>query len=153
MNRITRREWIRWSGGACAALGGHLAGASQHGPVPPNIILILTDDQGWTGTSIKMDDRIPGSASDYYRTPNIERLARSGMRFSNGYAAAPICSPTRYSIQFGQTPARLRMTQVDAEMGRKVNHAQLTIPQVLKQVNPLYRAAHFGKLVIECDQP
>ena len=150
MNRITRREWIRWSAGAGAAL---TAAAAQNGRMPPNIILILTDDQGWTGTSIRMDDRIPGSASDYYRTPNIERLGRSGMHFSNGYASAPVCSPTRYSIQFGQTPARLRMTQVDAEMGRKVNHAQLTIPQLLKRIDPRYKAAHFGKWGIECDQP
>lgn len=151
INPLTRRQWIQFSG--AAALSLPLAGAAQRGPLPPNIILILTDDQGWTGTSIRMDDRIAGSASDYYRTPNIERLARSGMRFSNGYASSPVCSPTRYSIQFGQTPARLRMTRVDAAMGREVNHAQLSIPKVLKQADSRYRAAHFGKWHIECDQP
>lgn len=150
---MNRRNWMKLSGGAIAAFAANAAAWSQSRPKSPNIILFLTDDQGWTGTSSRMEDRIPGSASDYYRTPNIDKLARSGVHFSNGYAAAPVCSPTRYSIQFGQTPARLRMTQVDAEMGRKVNHAQLTIPQVLKQVDPLYRAAHFGKWGIECDQP
>ena len=51
----------------------------------PNVVLILADDQGWTGTSVTMDPRVPGSRSDYYRTPALERLASEGMRFSNAY--------------------------------------------------------------------
>lgn len=145
---MTRRDCFRFAAAAAAGAGAGLPAAA----LPPNIILILTDDQGWTGTSVRMDDRVSGSASDYYRTPHIERLARSGMRFSSGYAAAPICSPTRYSIQFGQTPARLRMTQVDPELGRKVDHSQLTIPKLLKRADGRYAAAHFGKWHIECDQ-
>lgn len=78
----------------------------------PNIVLILTDDQGWTGTSVRMDDRVPGSASDLYRTPNLERLASQGMKFSYGYAPAPNCSPTRMSIQTGKTAARLGATDI-----------------------------------------
>ena len=73
----------------------------------PNFIFILADDQGWNGTSVKMNDTIPYSASDFYETPNLEILAKKGMVFSNAYASAPVCAPSRYSIQFGQTPARL----------------------------------------------
>ena len=79
---------------------------------PPNFILVLTDDQGWNGTSVSMSDSLPLSKSDYHKTPNLELLAKKGMRFSSAYASAPVCSPSRYSIQFGQTPARLRMIRV-----------------------------------------
>ena len=54
-----------------------------------------------------MNDTIPYSASDFYETPNLEKLAKKGMVFSNAYASAPVCAPSRYSIQFGQAPARL----------------------------------------------
>ena len=49
---------------------------------PPNFIFILTDDLGWTCLSQRMDDRVPNSKSDYHETPNLERLARAGMRFA-----------------------------------------------------------------------
>lgn len=52
----------------------------------PNIILFLADDQGWTRTSVPMDRNRPGSRSDFYQTPALERLANQGMRFSQAYA-------------------------------------------------------------------
>ena len=73
----------------------------------PNFILILSDDQGWTGTSVKMDPLNPESGSDYIETPNLERLAESGMRFSRAYSAASMCSPSRVSIQYGMSTSRL----------------------------------------------
>ncbi len=73
---------------------------------PPNFILILTDDQSWVGTSYLTDPEDPRSKSDYYQTPNMERLAEMGMRFTNGYSPAPFCCPTRKSITIGQTPAK-----------------------------------------------
>ena len=57
-------------------------------------------------------------------TPNVEALANRGMRFSSAYASAPVCSPSRYSIQFGQTPARLKMIRV----GMNTNHIQHETP-------------------------
>ena len=51
----------------------------------PNFILILADDQGWNGTSVKMMNDEPGSKSDYFETPNLVKFANSGMRFSNGF--------------------------------------------------------------------
>ena len=75
----------------------------------------------------------PKPKSDYHRTPNLDSMLDKGMRFSNGYASAPVCAPSRYGIQFGKTPARLRLP-----VGRP-NHAyhnQTGIPQLLKKINP-----------------
>lgn len=58
---------------------------------PPNFILILSDDQSWCGTSARMGPSIPESKSDYYQTPNLERLFDKGMRFTQGYAPVPVC--------------------------------------------------------------
>ncbi|MFK7790849.1 MAG: sulfatase [Phycisphaeraceae bacterium] len=68
----------------------------------PNIIMVLTDDQGW------MDSGVYGSK--YYQTPNMDRLAGMGMRFTNAYSASPLCSPTRLSVLTGKYPHRLGMT-------------------------------------------
>jgi len=109
----------------------------------PNIILILTDDQGWTDTSVQMMARRPDSRSDFYRTPALERLAREGMVFSNAYSPAPVCSPTRHSIQFGKTPARLRNTC--HVRGAADCREEMSIAQMLKKAEPAYATAHFGK--------
>ena len=95
----------------------------------PNFIIILTDDHGWSSLSESMDLRQSKAGSDYHRTPNMDAILRQGMRFSNGYAAAPVCSPTRYSIQFGKTPARLKRTRVQGK--NHADHNQIAIPQVL----------------------
>ena len=117
----------------------------------PNFIVILVDDQGWNGTSVQMSDGDPLSKSDYHQTPNLEKLASSGMRFSSAYASAPVCSPSRYSIQFGQTPARLGMIRVGMST-KHINHnTPITIPKLLKQIDSSYKAAHFGKWGIDVD--
>jgi len=111
----------------------------------PNFIIILVDDQGWNGTSVQMMDSEVNSKSDFYQTPNIEKLAKKGIRFSSAYASAPVCAPSRYSIQFGQTPARLKMIRVGMNTSH-INHStDLTIPKQLKSINPNYVTAHFGK--------
>ena len=110
---------------------------------PPNIVLILTDDQGWTDTSVAMSVDRPDSKSDFYRTPHLERLARGGMVFSNAYAPAPVCSPTRDSILWGRTPARLHHAVLIGEAS--VPSEALTIPQAIKAAEPRYVTAHFGK--------
>ena len=115
----------------------------------PNFILVLTDDHGWSSFSVPMDKNLPNAKSDYYQTPNMDALLKKGMRFTNGYAAAPVCSPTRYSIQFGKTPARLKRTRVQGK--NRSDHNQVAIPQVLKAIDPRYRAAHIGKWHIDAD--
>jgi len=135
----------------------------------PNIILMLADDQGWTGTSLKMDDRLQDASSDLYRTPHLVRLAKRGMKFSNGYAPAPNCSPTRMSIQTGKTATRLGATDIINVVPRggrtsffynrfyvnkplilqlpigDLPREEITIGEFLKTHHPAYRTAHFGK--------
>ena len=114
------------------------------GKQPPNIILILTDDQGWNNTEVRMIRDRADSRSDFYLTPSLQRLANTGMTFSQAYAPHPVCSPSRHSIQFGMTPAKLKKT---TNFGANYPEfiASPSVPQVLKAAFPEYRAAHFGK--------
>ncbi|MDG2170373.1 MAG: sulfatase [Opitutales bacterium] len=70
---------------------------------PLNVVFFLIDDLGWND--------VGASGSDYYKTPNIDQLAKDGMRFTNGYAACNVCSPTRAAVMTGKYPARLLLTQ------------------------------------------
>jgi arylsulfatase A len=65
----------------------------------PNIIFILADDLGWAD--------LPSYGNSFNEAPNLDKLSDEGMQFSNAYAACPVCSPTRASIQSGQYPARV----------------------------------------------
>lgn len=69
----------------------------------PNIVLIVIDDWGWTDAGCY--------GSTFYETPNIDKLASEGMRFTDAYAAHPVCSPTRASIMSGKNPGRINITQ------------------------------------------
>jgi arylsulfatase A-like enzyme len=71
--------------------------------MPPNFLFILADDLGYMDIAANNPD-------SFYDTPNINALARDGMRFTDAYAAAPVCSPTRASILTGKYPARLGIT-------------------------------------------
>jgi len=107
----------------------------------PNIVLILTDDHGWSQTSHVTDPRIPASVSQYLETPNMNRLAKEGMRLTSGYAPAPLCTPTRRSVLCGASTARC-----GSEFKSKwVPAEHMTIPKALKLAVPNYRCAHFGK--------
>jgi len=128
---------LLWSGPGCAF-------ENVKKKSPPNFIVILTDDQSWVGTSYLSDPVDPRSKSDYYLTPNMERIAQMGMRFTNGYSPAPFCCPTRKSITIGQTPAKHEY-QRDRENWTKNFRQQLSIPQMLKKADPGYQTAHFGK--------
>ena len=110
----------------------------------PNFVVVLTDDQSWVGSSVVMDPKHPDSVSDSYLTPNMKRMAAAGMQFTNAYAPAPYCCPTRRSLQVGQSPAR-HLYQQDREQWFKAYRQRLTIPRLLKQANPDYQTAHFGK--------
>jgi arylsulfatase A-like enzyme len=68
----------------------------------PNILFILIDDMGWRD--------IACNGSSFYETPNIDRIAADGIRFTDAYAACPVCSPTRASILSGKYPARVGVT-------------------------------------------
>jgi len=68
----------------------------------PNVVMIIADDLGWS--------QIGCYGSSFYKTPNIDELAKSGIKFTNAYSAASICSPTRAAIMTGKYPARLDLT-------------------------------------------
>ena len=107
----------------------------------PNIILILTDDQGWSQRSGLMDPENPESGSSYLHTPAMDRIAEEGMRFTGGYSPAPLCTPTRRSILCGTSAARSG-TEFNSDW---VPADHMTLPRALKLANPEYQCAHFGK--------
>lgn len=109
---------------------------------PPNIVLILTDDQGWSQMSTPMDQQNKLSRSNYLETPSMGRLANQGMRFTSGYSPAPLCTPTRRAILCGTTAARSG-SEFPSPSWIPADH--LTIPKALKQANAAYCCAHFGK--------
>jgi arylsulfatase A-like enzyme len=95
---ITRREFVS-SAVAASALAGVAGVSSRAAPRPrPNVLYVMADDMGW------------GDLSCYgrpdYRTPNLDRLASQGMRFTHAYSAAPVCTPTRCAFVTGRYPAR-----------------------------------------------
>jgi len=133
---------------AVALLAGFAAG--QPPRRPPNILLILIDDLGW------MDLRCQGN--NRLDTPHVDRLARQGVRFTDAYAAAPVCSPVRAAIMTGLAPARLRLTNhlpdqerftpkdarlASAPMGDHLAPAHVTLAEHLKDAG--YTTAFMGK--------
>ncbi|MDO6602852.1 sulfatase-like hydrolase/transferase [Arenibacter palladensis] len=110
----------------------------------PNFVIILTDDQGWNALSTRMDPDISESGSTYYQTPNLDKFAKEGMRFSRAYSSAPTCAPTRHSIQFGRSPASLQIWGADNinDFDAKANES---LAHILRSNYPDYKAAHYGK--------
>ncbi len=123
--------------------------AAQSPPARPlNFVFILADDLGWTDLGCY--------GSTYYQTPNIDRLASQGMRFTDAYAACPVCSPTRASILTGKYPARLNLTDfipgrpqwptaklLSAPFRHELPLEEVTIAELLKPSG--YRSASIGK--------
>jgi arylsulfatase A-like enzyme len=102
---MNRRQFLKSIAAAIPAVA--LPGCASLGPGlrtddRPNIIFILIDDLGYTDLGCY--------GSTFYETPNIDALARQSMKFTNAYAACPVCSPTRASIMTGKYPARLHLT-------------------------------------------
>ncbi len=115
---------------------------------PPNIVLFLVDDLGWS------DIGVYGSA--FHETPHIDALAREGVRFTSAYSAAHVCSPTRAALMTGKYPARLRLTDwlpgrrehsferlLSAEKAAALPLAEVTLAEALREHG--YRTAIFGK--------
>ena len=116
-----------------------------------NIVFILIDDLGWTDLGCY--------GSRYYETPNVDRLAKQGMRFTNAYAASCVCSPTRASILTGKYPGRLHITHaipiqgaarikeplpmIEATYRKNLPLEEITIAESLKEAG--YATAFMGK--------
>ncbi len=137
-----------------------IAASAQDGGRKPNVIFILADDLGWSDTTLY-------GTTKFYQTPNVERLARRGMTFSQAYSASPLCSPTRSAILTGLSPARTGITVpncheakvvLQATAGTKAPAGSKAIPPTpptrLKTDYPTlakslkaagYATGHFGK--------
>ncbi|OAM88171.1 hypothetical protein AW736_18515 [Termitidicoccus mucosus] len=87
--------------GALTTAPGAVA-AQADGGIPPNIVIIVADDMGW--------NQVGYHGGAWYETPNIDRIAREGTAFTQAYAAAPVCSPSRAALMTGKAPARLHLT-------------------------------------------
>lgn len=123
---------------------------------PPNFVVVLVDDMGWTGSSVAMSNTRSDTKSGYYFTPKIEELAQEGMTFSQAYAPAPKCSPSRCAILTGQTTARNQFTEtggggattnerlLPAATNTAIDVNDVTIGEWLKDAAG-YRTAHYGK--------
>ncbi len=145
----TRRSFLKTmlGGVAAAALGrGSLPRANAGQSQPVNFVFLLIDDFGWA-------DLGANNPHCFYDTPNLDRLAHSGMNFTNGYAANPVCSPTRYSIMTGKYPSRVDATNwfsgkragrfKPAPLNDKMALEEVTLAEALKPHG--YRTAFLGK--------
>jgi arylsulfatase A len=122
------------------------AGVSSHAQSKkqkPNIIFIMADDLGW--------GELGCYGNTYNETPNLDRLATQGLRFTQAYAAAPICSPTRASLMTGQYPARVRITDfLPGKTDRWLDPAKyVTINEALSTQG--YHTGMFGKWHLDTD--
>jgi len=112
----------------------------------PNIVVFLIDDMGYM-------DIGANNPNCFYDTPHIDSLAESGMRFTSGYAANPVCSPTRYSIMTGKYPTRVDATNwfsgrrngryAPAPLYDRMDQGEFTLAEALSEQG--YLTAFFGK--------
>src|ERR1041385_134290 len=82
---------------------GLIATSAAFAAAPRNILILLADDYGYM-------DMGANNPRTFYETPNLDRLAAQAVRFTDGYAANPVCSPTRFSLQTGRYPTRVGLT-------------------------------------------
>lgn len=111
----------------------------------PNIVLILIDDLGWKDLGC--------SGSTFYQTPNLDRLAAEGRRYTQAYSACPVCSPSRAAILSGRHPARVGITQYigghsegrlrDVPYLHWLPRSEISIASLLKDAG--YQTWHVGK--------
>lgn len=118
------------------------------GAKAPNFVIIYADDLGYSQLSVPMMKDKPEYAHSLHQTPNIAKLAKRGMRFSSAYAPSPVCTPSRASIQFGMTTARVGCISIhDVVMNkREIDMSKnLSIAEMVKAANKDFVTAFFGK--------
>ncbi len=119
-----------------------LASASLSAAERMNVVFILIDDLGWS-------DVEPTNPASFYQTPELKKLAKSGVTFTNAYAACPVCSPTRSAVLTGQYPARTRNTDYFGAAGQKFGQslpAGAKVEDARLQKRPLVPAPYLGQL-------
>ena len=126
--------------------------ATGAAPAKPNIVFLLIDDMGWPDTEVY--------GNRFHETPNINQLAADGMVFTDAYAASPVCSSTRASIQSGQYPAHVGITDfipghwrpyeklvVPTNKTQYLPHNVITVGEALKTQG--YTTGYYGKWHLE----
>ena len=125
--------------GLVAGCGG--APSPEHAAAPPNVVIILADDLGYADISSYGGTRIS--------TPNIDRVAKGGVIFTDGYSAAPVCSPSRAGLNTGRHPARFGFEFNNGPAARDIEQnlglpiQEITLASALKEQG--YRAGLVGK--------
>ena len=144
VKELTQSFVANWSpqGPRAAAATPPAAAAAKR---PPNLLVFLADDLGAHDLGC--------TGSTFYRTPAIDRLAASGMLFTRGYAAAPVCSPTRTALMTGRHPARVKITNfiggsrrgslLPADYLHALPASEVTVPKLLHDAG--YATGIFGK--------
>ena len=136
------KNWLTRIGTALFVLFNTFGSLAQK-PVQsrPNIIIILADDLGWSELGCY------GNRNDgprFNETPNLDRLAAGGMRFTQAYATAPVCTPTRIALMTGQHPARVGITDyLDARDEKFLSPDYTTLNEQLKKAG--YHSGLIGK--------
>lgn len=126
-----RRDFLKKMVILAAALSAPHALFAREKQDWPNIILFISDDHGWADSGAYGDD--------YIKTPNIDRLAKQGMRFDAAFAASPLCSPSRCVLQTGLMPHR----NGGHKFGTPINRGIKTMAAYFNELG--YETAHFGK--------
>ncbi len=151
---------MKMRGAVTVALAAMVAFAVRAEQRPFNLVFIFADDLGWADTTLY-------GHTKFYRTPNLERLAKRGMTFTQAYSASPLCSPTRSAIMTGLSPARTGITTPNCHLPQVVLEATpgKSAPADAKAIQPVpltrlkteyrtlaeslkeagYATAHFGK--------
>lgn len=151
---ITRLGQLGIGAAGLSMLPGMVRKSLAKNGTPPNIVFILADDMGWNQTGY--------IGSDFYETPNIDSIAREGIYFTQAYAPAPTCSPSRAGILTGKYPARLNLTEYIPgdqypwaklkcpKMVDKLPLDEITIGEMLKPLG--YKTAMIGKWHLNSDK-
>ena len=137
-HNYSRRDFVKAVGAGALgwAVSQTLARAGAAGSEKPNIIFILGDDLGWA--------ELGCYGNSFNETPNIDRLAMQGVRFTDAYAAAPVCSPYRSALMTGQWPARVGITDYLRPDDKKYLALEyVTIAEVLRKAG--YATGIVGK--------
>jgi arylsulfatase A-like enzyme len=137
---MNRRSFLKRAAMAitAAATAPHANAQNAEAAAHPNIIIILADDLGYGDVSCL-------NSNSKIQTPNIDRLAKAGMKFTNAHSPSGVCSPTRYGLLTGRYAWRTRLSQsvLWGYSPPLITQRRLTLPKLLKEKG--YRTAGIGK--------
>jgi arylsulfatase A len=129
-------QWLGLGLALAAAVVASSAAAESRVPDRPNVVILLADDLGYGDLACYGNPEA--------RTPNLDRLAGEGMRFTDGYASFPVCSPSRAGLLTGRNANRYGIRDwIPPNSGVYLPRTEVTLARVLREAG--YRTGHFGK--------